>query len=252
MNFEQPGKDQIPQLVRLWKDVFGEYDGFWDLFLNTAFSPDQCRCITEEGQVMAGLYWFDCSCEGDKIAYIYAVVTDPKHRGKGLCRKLMEDVHALLKEQGYASVLLVPAEEGLRDMYRKMGYEDCTTIGSLTCAAGENAIEIRNVGITEYAALRRKLLPEKAVLQEGVQLSFLAAQAQMFAGEDFLLAAYLEEDTLHGVELLGNANAAPGILRALGCEKGIFQVPGQEKPFSMIHKLREQVVVPEYFGFAFD
>ena len=252
MNFEHPGNDQISQLLQLWKDVFGEYDGFWDLFLDTAFSPDHCRCITEEGQVMAGLYWFDCSCEGDKIAYIYAVVTDPQHRGRGLCRMLMTEVHSLLKEQGYAIVILVPAQEDLREMYRKMGYENCSGITSLTCTAGETAAEVRTIDIPEYAALRRKLLPEKAVLQEGVQLSFLAAQAQLFAGEDFLLAAYLEEETLHGVELLGNVEAAPGILRALGCEKGIFQIPGNDKSFAMIHKLQEASIIPNYFGFAFD
>ena len=252
MTFEYPGKDQVPQLVRLWKDVFGEYDGFWELFLDTAFSPDHCRCITEDGQVMAGLYWFDCSCEGDKIAYIYAVVTDPKHRGKGLCRELMADVHGLLKEQGYDSVMLVPADEDLRVMYRKLGYEDCTRIGRLACTAGETAVQIRNVGIEEYADLRRQLLPEKAVLQEGVQLPFLAVQSQLFAGEDFLLAAWLEGNTLHGMELLGNTAAVPGTLRALGCEKGVFQIPGDEKPFAMIHKLHEQAVIPEYFGFSFD
>ena len=252
MNFEHPGNDQISQLLQLWKDVFGEYEGFWELFLDTAFSPDHCRCITKDGQVMAGLYWFDCSCCQDKIAYIYAVVTDPHHRGKGLCRKLMADVHTLLKEQGYASVMLVPAKESLREMYRKMGYENCAGIGSLTCTAGETAAKVRTIDIPEYAALRRKLLPEKAVLQEGVQLSFLVAQAQLFAGEDFLLAAYLEDGTLHGVELLGNTNAAPGILRAFGCEKGIFQIPGRDKSFAMIHKLQEDSITPNYFGFAFD
>ena len=252
MNFEHPGKEHIPQLLQLWKDVFGEYDGFWELFLNTAFSPDHCRCITKEGQVMAALYWFDCSCGGDRIAYIYAVVTDPHHRGKGLCRNLMEEVHFLLNKQGYASIMLVPAKESLREMYRKMGYENCAGIDSLTCTAGQTALQVRTIDIPEYAALRRKLLPENAVLQEGVQLSFLAAQAQLFAGEDFLLAAYLEEETLHGVELLGNTNAAPGILRALGCEKGIFQIPGNDNPFAMIHKLQEDSITPNYFGFAFD
>lgn len=252
MTFEHPGKDQIPQLIRLWKEVFGEYDGFWELFLDTAFSPDHCRCITKDGQVMAGLYWFDCSCEGDKIAYIYAVVTDPRHRGKGLCRKLMADVHDLLKDRGYDSVMLVPADEDLRIMYRKMGYEDCTRISSLTCTAGEFPVEVRNIDIAEYATLRRKLLPEKAVLQEGVQLPFLAAQAQLFTGEDFLLAAWLNGENLHGMELLGNTTTAPGILRSLGCEKGVFQIPGDEKPFAMIYKLHEQAVIPEYFGFSFD
>ena len=252
MNFEHPGKQHIPRLVSLWKAAFGEFDGFWELFLQTAFLPDHCRCITEDGQPIAGLYWFDCSCGCDKIAYVYAVVTDPGYRGKGLCRKLMEDVHALLLDQDYASVMLVPADEGLREMYRKMGYQDCTAIGTLSCEAGEEPVTIRPVSAEEYAALRRKLLPGGGVLQEGIQLPFLAAQAQLLAGPDFLLAAWLDGDALQGMELLGNTAAAPGILRALGCERGRFQIPGTEKPFAMIHKLAENPVIPSYFGFSFD
>lgn len=252
MNFEHPGKAQLPRLVKLWKEAFGEYDGFWELFLETAFLPDHCRCITEQDQVIAGLYWFDCSCASDKIAYVYAVVTDPHQRGRGLCRKLMADVHTLLKDNGYASVMLVPADAGLREMYRKMGYEDCTSVGERSCTAGETAAEIRSITADEYAALRRKFLPECGVLQEGQNLTFLAAQAQLFAGQDFLLAAYLEGETLHAMELLGNPEAAPGILRALGCETGKFQIPGTEKPFAMLHKLTKTAVTPSYFGFSFD
>ena len=252
MNFEHPGPEQIRQLLQLWKEVFGEYDGFWELFLETGFQPDHCRCITENGQVAAGLYWFDCSCNEDKIAYIYAVVTDPIHRGRGLCRKLMADVHGILKDRGYASVMLVPADEGLRKMYRKMGYEDCTSVSRISCAAGEISAEIRNVDVEAYAALRREFLPEGSVLQEGIQLPFLAAQAQLFAGRDFLLAAWLEEEKLHGMELLGNSDAAPGILRALGCRDGCFQIPGKETPFAMLHKLTENPAIPNYFGFSFD
>ena len=252
MNFEQPGKDQIPQMIALWKAVFGEYEGFWELFLDTVFLPDHCRCITEDGQPIAGLYWFDCSCGTDRIAYVYAVATDPQQRGKGLCRKLMKDTHSFLKEQGYASVMLVPADPGLREMYRKMGYENCTQVGELSCNAGTSPVEIRSVSTEEYAALRREILPSGSVLQEGNNLTFLAAQAQLFAGKDFLLAAYLDGDTLHGMELLGNPKSAPGILRALGCEQGKFQIPGTENAFAMIHKLSENAVIPTYLGFSFD
>lgn len=252
MTFEHPGRAQTRQLLQLWKGVFGEYDGFWELFLEAAYQPDHCRCITEEGTVTAGLYWFDCCCGNDKIAYVYAVVTDPAHRGKGLCRKLMQDVHNHLTQRGCSSVMLVPADDSLREMYRKLGYEDCTCVSDFSCTAAASSVSIRNVGVEEYAALRRKLLPEGGVLQEGKSLTFLAAQAQLFAGKDFLLAAWLEEDTLHGMEFLGNPDAAPGILRALGCERGIFQIPGTAKPYAMIHKLREDAVTPAYFGFSFD
>ena len=252
MNCKHPDSRETQQLLKLWKAVFGEYDGFWELFLDTGYQSDHCCCMVENGQVTAGLYWFDCSCGNDKIAYVYAVVTDPAHRGKGLCRKLMADVHALLLDRGYASVMLVPADEGLREMYRKMGYEDCISVSTISCAAGEISAEIRNTDVEEYAALRREFLPEGSVLQEGIQLPFLAAQAQLFAGRDFLLAAWLEEETLYGMELLGNSDAAPGILRALGCKTGKFQSPGQDRPYAMLHKLKEDAAIPRYFGLAFE
>lgn len=252
MNFEHPAPSHVPQLLKLWKEVFGEYDGFWELFLDTAFLPDHCRCVTEDGRIIAALYWFDCSCAEDRIAYIYAVATDPAHRGRGLCRKLMADVHGLLAEQSYDSVMLVPADEGLRNMYRRMGYADCTGIAQIACTAASTAAAIRNVNPEEYASLRRTMLTEGSVLQEGENLTFLAAQTQLFAGADFLLAAWLEGNTLHGTELLGNADAAPGILTALGCEKGIFQIPGNDIPFAMIHRFHDAAVIPKYFGFSFD
>lgn len=252
MHFEYPQKNHFPQLVSLWKEAFGDCDGFWELFLDTGFLPDHCRCITENNQVIAGLYWFDCRCEQDKIAYIYGVVTDPRHRGKGLCRMLIRDVHNLLKKEGYASAMLVPASLSLRQMYRKMGYEDCTQVRELTVTAGETAEAVRSVSMEEYAHLRRSLLPGGSVLQEGIQLPFLAAQVQLFAGKDFLLAAYREEDSLHGMEFLGKPDKVPGILRALGCTAGNFRMPGDEKPFAMLCKLSEKAVTPAYFGFAYD
>lgn len=252
MQFDHPAQEQIPQLLRLWKEAFGDYDGFWELFLKNGFSPERCRCITENGQVTASLCWFDCSCEGQKQAYVYAVVTDPAHRGKGLCRALLQDVHSYLRSRGYTAALLVPAEESLRQMYRKLGYADCSTVSEVSCSAADVPVSLRTVDAEEYGRLRRELLPKGGVVQEGENLAFLAAQAQLFFGEGILLAAYADGDTLVGMELLGRREAAPEILRALGFAQGRFRMPGGDKPFAMIHSLAEGAALPTYFGFAFD
>ena len=230
MTFEHPAPSQIPELLRLWKQIFGEYDGFWELFLDHGFSAERCRCIVEKGKITASLCWFDCQCVGQKQAYVYAVLTHPDHRGRGLCRKLLSDTHAYLQKEGYAAVVLVPAEESLREMYRKLGYREATRVSEFSCGAGEAPVSIRAIGPGEYAALRRKFLPEGGMVQEGENLCFLARQAQFYAGESFLLAAYTDGDTLHAMELLGDSSAAPGILRALECKKGHFRTPGTERP----------------------
>lgn len=252
MAIDAPTSAQIPQLLRLWNGIFGEYGGFWKLFLETGFSPERCRCITEEGSITASLCWFDVECAGRKMAYLYAVLTDPDHRGKGLCRRLMEDTHEHLTRQGYSASLLVPAEESLRGMYRKMGYEDSTAVTEFSCTAGTEPVSLRAIGPTEFAQLRRGFLLSGGVIQEEANLSFLAGQAQFFTGGDFLMAAYTEEGTLHAMELLGNREAAPGILAALECRQGSFRIPGDEKPFAMFHRLTADAGKPAYFGFAFD
>lgn len=252
MRIDTPSPDQIPQLLRLWKDAFGDWNGFWEQFLQTAFSPSRCRCMLDGSQIAASLCWFNTECAGQKHAYLYAVVTNPAYRGQGLCRRLMENTHVHLSGLGYAGALLVPANEGLRDMYRKMNYRDCTCITERSCEAGCAPVELRAIGPEEYARLRHRFLPEGGVIQEEENMAFLALQAEFFTGNDFLLASYAEDAILHAVELLGNDQAAPGILAALRCIRGTFRIPGKEQPFAMFHPLREDAVIPQYFGFAFD
>lgn len=164
----------------------------------------------------------------------------------------MDDTHRHLAELGYHTALLVPAAEGLREMYRKMGYRDCTTVSEFSCEAASAPVCLRAIGPAEYTRLRRNYLPEGGVVQEEENLTFLARQAEFFTGEDFLLAAYREDDALYGMELLGNVLSAPGILAALNCINGDFRAPGEEKPFAMCSPLLEGAVIPSYFGFAFD
>lgn len=240
------------ELLSLWKDIFGEHDGFWEMFLETGFAPGHCRTILREERLAAALYWFDVSCEDQRMAYLYAVATHPDFRGRGLCRALMADTETHLKANGYTGILLVPEKEGLRRMYAKMGYRNCTAVSEFTCTAGDSAAAVRQVSLEEYAALRRTLLPPGGVVQEGESLSFLAVQAQLYAGEGILLAAWQEEGFLHTMELLGDPGAAPGILNALGFPEGDFRTPGEGKPFAMFKPLTADAARPRYFGFAFD
>lgn len=252
MNINFPAPGQTAALRELWKAAFGDEDAFLDGFFSTAFSPSRCRRIEEAGCILAALYWFDVTCDGKKMAYIYAVATDPAHRGRGLCRRLMEDAKAVLQAQGYAGILLVPCEPGLVCMYAKLGYSPCTTVSVFRCKAGDPPVSLRQIGAGEYARLRAAMLPAGGVIQEGVNLAFLETYTTLYAGENFLTAISMEDDVLHCQELLGDADAAPGILRSLGCREGIFRTPGGDHAFSMICPLNENCPQPAYFGLAFD
>ena len=242
---------ETDQLRRLWKLAFGDSEVFIGIFFDTAYAPERCHRIDLSGQTAAALHWLDCSYRGQKLAYIYAVATHPAFRGGGLCRELMQKTHETLASRGYAGALLMPAESGLRQMYAKMGYRECCTVREFSCTAGA-AVSIREIGPEEYTRLRRRYLPENGVLQEGESIAYLHTYARFYAGEDFLLAGAPDKDSFHGIELLGNPDAAPGILAALGYAEGTFRGPGPDIPFAMFHPLTENSPAPGYLGLAFD
>ena len=237
----------IVQLRRLWKLAFGDSDAFLDSFFAAAYSPDRCHFLRREDSIAAALYWFDCRYADRKAAYVYAVATHPDFRGRGLCRQLMQETHDLLKSRGYDAVLLVPQDTGLRKMYAAMGYRDATSVSQFSCQAGIPA-KLSEVDADTYGILRIPYLREGDVLQEGENLRFLRTYAKFYAGTDFLAAVSGPEI----LELLGNRDAAPGILGALGFASGNVRAPGKEVPYAMFLPLAEDVPAPTYFGFAFD
>lgn len=252
MTCNVPAEAQIPQLISAWKDVFGEFGSFWEDFLKTGFSRQRCLCLTESGEILAALTWMDCWLEGQKLAYLYAVLTRPAFRNRGLCRQLMAQTHGYLKDNGYATALLVPADEGLRHMYETMGYRNCAGIQEFFCQAGEVPVSPSSLTAAEFARKRRELLPPGGVVQEGAGLDFLAVQESFWSGKDFLLAGHIREDSLKAAELLGNISAAPGILKALGCKSGTFRCPGNARKLAMYHPLTPDAKMPQYFAFDFD
>ena len=233
-------------LRTLWTECFGNEENWIDVFFQTAFDPTHVCCLTRRGQLAAALCWMDTFCDGRPLAYLYAIATAPAHRRQGLCRELMGKTHDLLARQGYAGAILVPGDEGLRQMYGKMNYVNFGGIRRFCAEAGE-PIPIRRLSPEEYTALRREYLPAGGVIQENGAMEFLASAAELYVGADFLLA--MAGDV--GLELLGNAHGAPGILGALGLERGSFRVPGGE-PFAMFRSLSEEDWQPGYFGLAFE
>lgn len=249
MKIAYPGEHQLPQLKKLWAEAFGDPERFIDGFFETGYDSHKCRCVLEGERLLAALYWFDGEFRGQKLAYLYAVATDPGCRGRGLCRDLMADTRKLLKNKGYAAALLLPGEPGLRRMYEKMGYRDCCQAEEFSTGAGE-PVGLHEISWQEYEALRPDYLPEDGAKQEG--LRFLSTYAHFYRGADFLLICAREEDRLLGLELLGNRRAASGILGALNHPTGTFRCPGEGKQMAMILPLGDSLPEPKYLGLTFD
>lgn len=253
MKIDYPKCGDVPKLRTLWKEAFGDTDAFLDLFFKTAFKPENALAVFEDDVAVSMLYWFDCEYCGEMIAYVYAVATAEKYRGRGICSAVMESLHDKLKNRGYIGAILVPGSKSLFAFYGKIGYTNCGKVDYFECGASNEKARIRKIEKLQYAKIRRVLLPEFSVIQENVNLDFLETYAEFYAGEDFLLAARAENGKLLGVEYLGDKSKAADVVAALGCKCGDFMSPGNSVDFAMYYSLnKEKQLPPKYFGLAFN
>ena len=230
MNIEHPVSNQISQLKALWQQAFGDTDGEIDAFFNVGFSKNRCLCATWDNRVAAALYWFDCTLEGKKIAYLYAIATEQSFRGRGIASKLIAAVHKHLQSSGYAGAVLVPSEESLFGFYEKCGYTAFGGICEFTCQKAGSPVPLSKISKRAYAALRKNFLPKGSILQEDALLDCLNA---FYQGEDFICVALERNGKLFVPELLGNTEKAPQILAAFGLETGAFRTSGNHRRFAM-------------------
>lgn len=285
-----PQPEHVTGLRALWQEAFGDTDAFLDTFFSTAFSPERCLCIVKDKHIAAALYWFECEYKGQPLAYIYAVATAKAYRGNGLCKKLLEATHHKLNNEGYIGALLVPGSKSLFQFYSKLGYQTCCyrhiyeynlnshtgnidyTRSNITQMPADS-FSLEEISASEYALLRKNLLPANSIIQEKENLTFLQTQLTFYKSNDFIFAAHTAEQVLYCPELLYMNIAdqtssisknfeynsshmqllSEELLSYFGCTKGTFCVPGTTTAFAMYHSLNApDIKTPEYFAFAYD
>ena len=122
----ESNEKNVSEQSQLWKNVFGDEDGYIKLFFDTAYKTSKCFARFENENIVSALYLLDCSVSLDsKIydgCYLYAAATDEKYRGRGLMKKLIDEAKDFMKEQSKAFIALVPASASLYDYYSKSGF----------------------------------------------------------------------------------------------------------------------------------
>jgi hypothetical protein len=110
----------------LMQTVFNDRDEALDIFFNHVYSPagNYCRC--HEGQVVSAAqalpYRMRYHGHQADAVYLYAVGTLPEWRGQHLISRLFKYMHRGLMCQGKVFATLLIEQEGLQEMYEKLGY----------------------------------------------------------------------------------------------------------------------------------
>ncbi len=250
MIIENPTDRDIPALRALWKEAFSDPDDFLELFFTRGFAPERALTVKEGENVLAALYWFYCSWEDNESAYIYAVATKKEHRGKGICRAMMERLFADMKKRGRSTVL-VPAGESLRAFYAQMGYRNFGGMDEESYCPAGTPVAVQRLSITDYMQKRIGLLPTGGIVQEGEVLPFLESMLTFYGGENWLLAGYQDAGKWIFPEFLGDKALLPGILKTLKIPSARVCTAG-ETPFAMYRPINGEEKNPRYFAFALD
>lgn len=119
--------EDVPQLLTLWQEAFGESEADAAFYLKHRSKPQHMLVMEQEGDIlgMLSMLPFDLK-SGDKVfpaRYVFAVATRASHQRQGISAELLSKAHEKMKSEGASASVLVPASPALFDFYRKRGYE---------------------------------------------------------------------------------------------------------------------------------
>lgn len=122
-----PEKKYIPDLFSLWKQSFGDEDGYIRLFFEKEYEHCRTFACFENGKIVSALYLLDCFIPlGEERLdgwYLYAAATKPESRGRGLMSDLIRQAQAFAEKENRAFIALVPGEESLYGYYQRFGFD---------------------------------------------------------------------------------------------------------------------------------
>ena len=118
------------QTRQLWKLCFSDSEQFMDLYFSRRYTDQINRYIEEDGTLIAALQVIPYTMtfgQGREVpvGYVSGACTHPDFRNKGYMTRLLHRVHCQMFDDGVWFSTLIPAEEWLKDYYRKSGYHTC-------------------------------------------------------------------------------------------------------------------------------
>ena len=116
-----------------------------------------------------------------RAAYLYAVATHPKARGRGLAGQLLAGADQMFQGWNIPAVTTVPAEPSLHRFFERNGFRECFVDGQFSASREDWVIHpemevLERLSPEEYRKLRERLLagvahidlpPEALSYQEG-------------------------------------------------------------------------------------
>lgn len=119
--------DDIPGIITLWKEAFGDTKEDICFFLDAHFKPENTVVNDFDEKITSVLFLLDGfmhinDCDYPSY-YLYAACTLKEYRGRGQMAELLDFATKTAQNRKKYFICLKPAEESLFDYYSRFGYK---------------------------------------------------------------------------------------------------------------------------------
>lgn len=213
-----PREDEYEALKALWLKCFDDSPSVVERFFKTAVTDENVVAAFSDGEPVSVLYIIESTITNNgkvyNAFYIYAVCTHPHFRGKGLMKKCFDFLFGLAKERGVDYLFLVPAEESLFEMYKKLGFKNGFYYSEKTVYSKDFTSEpeaFENLSFEDYKFIRKSFSDKLnlATLGEKGFKGFFSPESEtvkaLKCGNGYVVFEK-ENDTVTVHELFGDEN----------------------------------------------
>ena len=153
------------ELKQLWCELFPEdADGWCELYFEHMYAPERCYVLRNETAIETVIhiidgYYMDMDGTKKKLAYLFAVGTRERYRGKDNLRRMLGQLRDILPVEGYSCMSCISLEE-LIGLYDSAGALRLPVLYRYEPEPAQPRSGFRLCGFDDYLRLRRKFLDE--------------------------------------------------------------------------------------------
>ena len=184
LEFRIAREDDVDSVKALYTRCFNDTEQGTEVFFGRIFSPDICYIAFDGGELVAMLCMLPTSINGRSAAYLYAAATDAEHRNCGFMRGL---VNYAIATCGAELCVTLPAEDGLYDFYKKLGFVELSVnVAEKTRTELEALAESydeEELVVGGYCGIRNRVLRENFLFQNNRYIENAFALAEAYGGK---------------------------------------------------------------------
>jgi len=227
--FEKYREEDVPELVTLWSEVFGDDRALPQTFLELL--PEMGTGLTArlDGKLIGAAYLLDTCLEGRQYGYLYAVAVYESYRGRGVGRTLCRKCRELCD-----NMLILPAEESLYAWYEHMiGTKTALFTRTEQVLPSDGDAFFVKIDAKEYNAMRERLLSGRPHFRfNDAYVRFLQTLCEccgggLYRSGEGIACGYIDGGTLLIRECLGFSET-PALCSKLGCDNALVRIPASD------------------------